>query len=217
MDELNHKSVVTYATLRHPRYGLTSADAKNINTECGEEIRKNNKKSVDVISDTEQKLITAFRLADIGNQNVIKFKRDYGGENKEVIYRLYNVVDRRVQPNIETAYAAQIVYKCDGNDILRKRLFIESVSIINTGTGSAQSFRPDGTPDDLHEYTGAPYLYSVNNSRQYFLLMDKLSEKFESRALAGYFLAGFNRSCRGKDRKRVKSCQHRAYEFGANN
>lgn len=111
LDELNHKSVVTYATLRHPRYGLTSTEANNINTECGEIVKKNDKKSVDTISDAEQKLISAFRVADVGNQNLIRFNRGYGGENKEVVYRLYNVVDRRVQPNIETTYAALVVFK----------------------------------------------------------------------------------------------------------
>lgn len=84
--------------------------------------------------------------------------------------------------------------------------------MVNINTGARESFTPEGTPDNLRNLTGAPYLYSINNSRQYFLLMDKISKKFESRALAGYFLAGFNRSCKGKGRKSNKLCQHKAYE-----
>lgn len=217
LDKLNHKSVVTYATLRHPRYALTSTEATAINTSCGEVIKTDETKSLSTISKTDQELIAAFNIAHIGgDSNIIQFTRDYGGPSREIVYKLYNVVDRRVEPQIETTYAAQIVYNCDEKDIFRKRMFIESVSILNRRTSEAQTFKPDGTPNDLIELTGAPYLYSVNNSRQYFLLMDKLSDKFESRAFAGYFLAGFNRSCRGTDR-RSEACQHSAYDHAPNN
>jgi hypothetical protein len=217
LDKLNHKSIVTYATLRHPRYAVTSKEASVINTKCGEKRKRDETKGVITISETDQELIAAFNLADIGgNNDLLKFTRDYGRAGQEIVYKLYNVVDRRVEPNIETTYAAQIIYNCDEQDIFRKRRFIESVSILNRRTGEPQTFKPDGTPNNLIEYTGATYLYSVNNSKQYFSLMDKLSDKFESRALAGYFLAEFNRSCRGTDR-RNETCQHSAYDIDFNN
>lgn len=215
LDKLNLKSVVTYATLRHPRYGVTSTEATEINTSCGDVIEKDRTKSLNSISKADQELIVAFNIAHIGNNNIIKFTKGYGGAGQEIVYRLYNVVDRRMEPNIETTYAAQIIFSCDEQGIFQKRKFIESVSILNRRTGEAQIFKPDGTPNNLIEVTGAPYLYSVNNSRQYFSLMEKLSDKFESRALAGYFLAGFNRSCRGTDR-RSEACQHSAYDLGSN-
>jgi len=216
LDKLNHKSIVTYATLRHPRYFVTSKEATVINTTCGEVINRDQTKSVSTISETDQELMAAFKLGDIGkNNNIIKFTRGYGGAGREIVYKLYNVVDRRVEPNIETTYAAQIVYNCDEKDIFQKCKFIESVSILNTRTGEPQTFKPEGTPNNLIEFTGAPYLYSVNNSKHYFSLMEKLSDKFESRALAGYFLAAFNRSCRGTDRK-IEDCQHPAYDHGSN-
>ncbi|MCO7191235.1 MULTISPECIES: hypothetical protein [unclassified Pseudoalteromonas] len=212
LEKLNHKSVVTYATLRHPRYGHTSTEAKSINTSCGQTIKRDDRKKVDNISQVDKTLIAAFGVATIGGGGNLQFKRGYGGPGKEVIYKLYDVVDRRMEPNTQTTYAAQIVYRCDESDIFEKRTFIESVALINTSTNSAYTFKSEGTPENLLDYTGAPYLYSVNNSRHYFQIMDKLSEQFESRALAGYFLAGFNRSCKGKYRKREKICQHSAYE-----
>lgn len=212
LDMLNLKSVVTYATLRHPRYGLTTSQSTAINTSCGEQIKKDELRTVDTLSNSDRELINAFRVATIGGGGNLQFNRGYGGKGKEVVFKLYNVTDRRSEPNIETSYAAQIVYRCDESDIFLKRTRIESLAIINTETNSTHTFKPEGTPEDLLAFTGAPYLYSVNNSRQYFQLMDKLSEQFESRALAGYFLAGFNRSCKGKHRKQEESCQHSAYE-----
>ncbi|ADZ92016.1 hypothetical protein [Marinomonas mediterranea] len=217
LEKLNHKSVVTYATLRHPRYGLTSSEAKAINTSCGQKIERDERKNFGTLSEADKALISAFGVAAIGGGGNLQFKRSYGGESKEVVYKVYDVVDRRIEPNIQTTYAAQIVYRCDESDIFAKRTFIESLAIINTTTNSTHTFKPEGTPENLLEYTGAPYMYSVNNSRHYFQIMDKLSEQFESRALAGYFLAGFNRSCKGKYRKREESCQHSAYEGSSNN
>lgn len=217
IEKLNRKSVVTYATLRHPRYGLTSSEAKAINTSCGKKITQDERKYVDNLSDTDEELISAFGIATVGAGGNLQFNRSYGGESKEVVYKIYDVVDRRIEPKTHTRYAAQIVYRCDESDIFAKRTFIDSVAIINMTTKSTYTLKPEGTPEDLFKYTGAPYMYSVNNSRHYFQIMDKLSEQFESRALAGYFLAGFNRSCNGKDRKREESCQHSAYEENSQN
>lgn len=211
LNTLNHKAIVTYASLKHPRYSLETFESQILGSPCGKPIPPN--KTVSEISDSDESIINALDLAEISadRRNII-FKKIYGGEDKEVVYRLYNLSDQRVDPPKPSKYAAQITYRCDSKSIMFDRTFIESVVLINVETESISSFDPLGTPDDLYEIIKAPYMYSVNSERHYFLLMDKLSKEFESRALAGFFLAGFNRSCSGADRKTEQKCQHSAYE-----
>jgi hypothetical protein len=212
LDELNQKSIVTYTGLKHPRYSVSSNESKKMNTTCGQKHIKGESKTLGPIDNTDKEIIDAFKLGSISlDKTVVNFSKSYGDNKKEVIYKSYDVIDNRQKTAIKTQYAAQLIYSCDEQGIFQTRNFIESVSFINSSTGEAQTFTPNGTPNDLHEKIGAPYLYSINNSRHYFALMDHLSTKFESRALAGYFLSGFNRSCRGTERKSIE-CQHKAYE-----
>lgn len=79
LDELNHKSVITFVTLKHPRYKLVTIETNNINTECGGVIKKDDlPRTIKNITEAEKKVITAFNLASIGNQNLVRFKKSYG-------------------------------------------------------------------------------------------------------------------------------------------
>ncbi|MBI9082224.1 MAG: hypothetical protein JEZ11_01420 [Desulfobacterales bacterium] len=213
LESLNTQAIVTFATLKHPRYTLSTSEATNLGSSCGEIITKGDQRVFQSLSKTDKKIIDAFAIAKTSNNDqLITFKKEFGGKNKEVVFKKYDVTDQRFQPHKTVSYVAQIIYHCDSTSILSKRTYIESVAIVNLHTGKSKSFTPLGTPDDLYDCIGAPYMYSVNSTRQYFLLMNKLSEHFESRALAGFFLSEFNRSCKGKFRKTKAKCQHLSYE-----
>jgi len=79
---------------------------------------------------------------------------------------------------------------------------------------TTQLLEPWSTPENLsNNVLGAyPYMWSVNTTDQYFDLMARLSEKFGDRALAGFFLSEFNRSCKKKDRKNKEICNSHNYK-----
>tara|TARA_R110002073_G_scaffold87651_1_gene208118 strand:- start:586 stop:1752 length:1167 start_codon:yes stop_codon:yes gene_type:complete len=211
LEGLNKRSVVTFATLTHPQYSVVESDSFAFNTTCGEGVVANSERDIVDYLDADIAVVSAFDLGQYVRQNSkFKFSKSYGDVSKEVVYKLYTVTDRRSSPAQTDQYAAQIVYRCNQANILRPRIFIESVSMKNIQTDESFFFTPEGTPDNLFQFTGAPYLYSINSSEQYFLLMDILSRKISSRALAGYFISAFNRTCRGRDRNKAE-CQHDSY------
>ena len=209
LERLNRISIVTRASLRHPRYIIEQESSDVLNTVCGEvkevgEYLRN-------LPGKDVRIVEIAGLGEVNSENELRLSFEHGEIDKEIEYNIYEVTDQRVDPPVTTTYVSQIKYACDGsNPIAREREYIESVVFWNGATGASEIFSPEGTPPDLKRYTGVPYLYSVNNSQHYFDLMDRLSDKIETRALAGYFISAFNRSCRGEDRKNT-SCQHAAY------
>ncbi len=214
LDKLNNRAVVTYATLPHPRYTLKVIETDAANTKCGEKLLVGKERVVKgSLSEAEREVIEGFGLAQITNDGKqLHFAKSYGSDTTDVEFSLFKVTERiNGQPSTKT-FLAQKIYRCDPNSILNERVFIESVTILNVDRDMSTKFTPFGTPDDLYKFIGAPYMYSVNNSNQYFKLMDKLAEQFENRALAGFFLSVFNRSCKGKHRKTEPKCKHNAYD-----
>ena len=88
-------------------------------------------------------IIEAFGLAQIiQNGSMLRFSKNFGGPNKEVVYKQFEVTDQRSEPHNTVFYGAQIVYRCDQSSILSKRTYIESVTTVNLETGSSKSFDP---------------------------------------------------------------------------
>ena len=231
LDKLNKEAIVTYANLPHPQYDYNSKETiSGINTSCGQIIRDGDTSIIrSPISKEEEILIDVLKIGSIVNERQrLNFEKEYGNQDQEIVYKIYSVVDRWAEPNAKTTYyAAEIIYNCD-QELGREKKYIELVKIDEIGTnkigtnkietnkiGTSKKYRlmPYGTPSDLIGYIGEPYLYSVNNPDQYFSLMKKLSDQFESRALVSYFLTEFNRSCKSKFRNTKKKCQYSADEI----
>jgi hypothetical protein len=86
---------------------------------------------------------------------------------------------------------------------------VDITSLENGKTYDALSYEDFKTPEKL---VGSPYLFSVNTYQQYTDLMIRLGDIFGDRALAGLFLAEFNRSCSSSMRKK-ELCSSYSYSI----
>ncbi len=216
LNEWNKEGKITFADQAQPRLEVTQSEGKYFNLECGMSRESNEElKGVDEneIQNDDEIINKIYDIANIvQTQNkdfIVTFNRPYGGTDTMYKYRIYKV--KNLQQDTERKYAAQIVYECEvsGNSVNLKR--ITEVSLKYAENSNAIMLKPEGTPDNLKKWTGSPhYLYSVNNTEQYFALMSKLGDMFSNRAEAGFFLSEFNRSCRSKHRKK-KNCTHHDY------
>lgn len=213
LDTLNLQGITTFATLKHPRYKFKTIESTELRTSCGDMIEKGKKIPIESLSDTDKRIIDAFSLAiKPPNEKILIFQKSFGGENKEIVYKEYEVTDQRSETYTKFFYVAQVIFRCNQQSILDKRIFIESVTMVRLDTNYSHELTPLGTPDNLYQYIGAPYMYSVNSSRHYFSLINKLSEQFGDRALAGFFFSEFNGSCKSQYRIAQDECQHNLYE-----
>ena len=208
LEQLNKKAIVTYASLPHPRYRVIKRKSLNLNTQCGKKIELNQEIPLDTIADVDRLIIDSLNLAHIRKNDdglfIIKFEKEYGGEGKEIEYRVYEAFDQREKPERKETYIAQITYLCK-DEVIDIRDRIEKVVLIMKETLQPIVLDTCSTPKDLSKHTQAPYLFSINNETHYFQIMDYLGRKFSNRAIAGYFLAEFNRSCKGSVRKTTKN------------
>ena len=155
------------------------------------------------------------RIADLQEDSEeeayrLTFNRSYGEKNRAYQFRVYKISDHQL--NEDKKYVAQIIYKCETMGTVMRMHRILSVTLSNQD-GSGISLDPIATPEGLRDWTNTPhYLYSVNNARQYFDLMDRLGELFPNRAEAGYFLSEFNRSCSSRYRSSDHCSRHQYRE-----
>lgn len=205
LSRLIKKSIVTYAPEQHPRYSHDVIELNDINTKCGKKIKKNEPIKISITENSKFALET-LNVAEVGGVDFISYINDLGGDDKSVKFKIYKVYDKHSTPIKETIYTAKITYVCTNNNLE----YIESVLLYDTNAEKTLFFTREGTPTNLREFTKSPYLYSVNNAEQHFDLLEILSDEFEDRSLAGYFLAGFNRSCKSEHRNN-KACGHNSY------
>jgi hypothetical protein len=164
--------------------------------------------------------------------------KPYGGNGKAFSHHIYRIWDGWEKRGF--FLAARIQYKCyeqdpifipqvhliriydkgdtDLNETYRFPLpdhtLVEIKYDKEKRRSTTQLLKAWNTPENLcNQVLGAyPYMWSVNTTDQYFNLMAKLSEKFGDRALAGFFLSEFNRSCKKADRKNESLCNAHSYK-----
>ena len=216
--DLEAEAVVTDAARKLPR--LTVAREKPLlpSLDCGEtkkvgdtvKMETVDSEGADAISPAERTVFELFDLgtiAEAGGEYTVTFKKAYGDENQAHEFRVYSVTDNELSKT--AMFAAQLVLECGGTAPAWSRDLIKSVTMFDDSP-TRYDFSSFGAKPGLTQFTGAPYLWSVNNERQYRDLMAKLSGILGNRALAGFFLSEFNRSCRGSDRQK-KECQEIEY------
>lgn len=216
LDDLNKSAIITRATLRHPRLTVKRTIARLVATQCGEQLSA----GIKIINTTDVNGVDQFTGADkvvfdmldignvrkVGKEYRISYKKTFGNPNQEYEFRVYKIVDHQDNDR-KTVYVTQIVYNCEVSGTVSKRKSIISVEMLSK-TEDNITLDMKTTPQDLKKYIGHPYLYSVNTSSQYFDWMLNIGSKFANRALAGYFLSEFNRSCKSHHRRKNYCSSH---------
>lgn len=110
--------------------------------------------------------------------------------------------------------AAAFKYECrtgDLGDVTRS--YIELVTIGSSRRTDTVEITIDefGTPKDLLDLTGSPYMISINKPSHFTRALEILSRKIEDRTLAGYAITELNRSCGSSARSNDGRCL--SYEY----
>jgi len=211
LDEFIENGVVTRTDRRHPKYTITKVKSKSLNTKCSEIVSKGTSRKIGGSIDIEIPILRAFGIGvsgGAGAETNINITTSYGQNGHEYIFYTYRISDNDTHETKE--FVAQIDYECQKGPLISPRNLISRVDMKDVTNDVVYSllFSDYGASKELKQYTGAPYLYSVNSYRQYIDLMERLGGVFSDRTIAGYFLSEFNRSCRSRDRSRDLCSAH---------
>lgn len=208
LNGLTDRGIVTRADQQHPRYSISKLESTVLSTECGDTVTENTTRSIGANISVTLGILSAFGIgvrAETDDSVIIS--RSYGSNNTKISFFEYTIVDESETPS-ESKYVSQVIYECESDGIIRPLTRINRVDIMEAESGWSESLSFDdfNTKDGLTEYTGGPYLFSVNSYDQYTETMDRLGRIFRDRTLAGYFLSEFNRSC-GSQYRNLGNCK----------
>jgi len=211
LEEFIENGVVTRTDRRHPKYTITKVKSKSLNTKCSEVVSKGTNKKIGGSIDIEIPFLKAFGIGvsgGVGAETNINITTSYGEIGHEYSFYTYRISDNDTHETRN--FVAQIDYECQKGPLISPRTIISRVDMKDITNDIVYSllFSDYGVSKELKQYTGSPYLYSVNTYRQYIDLMERLGGVFSDRTIAGYFLSEFNRSCRSKDRGRDLCSNH---------
>jgi len=205
LDGLIRRGVVTRADLSHPKYNISRTDLPHLKVKCGvicESAPIPYRGTQIELADSVLKIFNLGKIDRGTSIPQILFNSNIGEEDKSISFRVYRIKNRRT--NDIFTLAAMIINLCQerpGGVLREERIeFIEFRDEIN-GRRYELDFEDYNSSDTLMDKINPPYLFSVNSYDQYTELIDRLGQVFQDRALAGYFLSEFNRSCRSEDRK----------------
>jgi len=120
------------------------------------------------------------------------------------LFFVYDLTNTRTEHTVQLV--TQVIYECKITGLVEDLKKIESV--VFPGKEYDDLIYADFGMADVSNYVSGPYLFSVNNYRQYIEVMERLGHIFRDRALAGYFFSEFNRSCRSVNRKEAICMDH---------
>jgi hypothetical protein len=204
IDTLTTRGFITRADRRHPKYMIVRREAKTAETKCNEERDRNQLVPLKGDPEVEHLAIEAWQLGSVGDTNLLKLSQDYGGKQTKYSFFVYDVENTRTGE--KSRFVSQVIFACKKSGTVEELLYIADVYLkdISGGRMYPLSYKDHDTPTDLLKYTEAPYLFSVNSYKQYSELIENLGVTFDDRALAGYFLSEYNRSCASRYRENCK-------------
>lgn len=210
---------ITRADDPTPRYKIEKTKSTALTTECGEVKVEN---SISDILDGERstaRILKQIPLASVfpGGQK-IRFLRAFGEENYMYNFYLYTIEDQAQEPgSARRSFYVSAAFKihCRRNSLgTTQMLYIDTVNFVSDQQPNEGELISDyqqkeveftidefGTPKNLIEKTGAPYMISINNESHFNRALEIISLKIADRTLAGYILSEINRSCRSSERK----------------
>ncbi len=211
LENLTRSGFVTRADFPQPKYSIERTEGQISSTECGERRERGEERALGAGVELEISIFKIFGIgAEASVRRTVNITKAYGGANKKYSFFVYKI--RHNRTNNDFILVGQVIYTCEAGGLVQPLTRIERVDLKDPKLGRTYSlsFNTFQTPNDLLQYTGLPYLFSVNSYNHYTALMDRLGAIFEDRALAGFFLSEFNRSCRSRDRVRSK-CHNYSY------
>lgn len=186
---------------RQPAIDAEASAIPELALACGERHQAGDRLSPDTAVATT--VVGGFDDYRVAN-DTIHVDETVGGAGESVAYRHYDVRLTDHAPERAT-WLTRVTYECrDG-----RRTRITEVAMRNPEEDIDFAMLPRPGALDQHpitQYTNAPYLFSINDPQSFHNLLRQLSERFSSPELAAYFIAEFNRSCRGRYRHDDHDC-----------
>lgn len=210
-----NEGLITRTDHLHPRYDITKKKLNSISVTCNKELSGDVQIDGDDFDDVHF-IAESFDLGSFNDDNdqLKIFDRDgYGGKGKKIDFYIYKVRDKSLGQNFKVA--SVFTTKCVKNNFQKaKSLYHESVVFKSSRKSDPIEFTiaEFGTPIDLRDKTGAPYLISINDYSHFEAIMKKLSKRIDDRTLAGYALTELNVSC-GFSYRRDGASDCRSYSY----
>lgn len=200
LENLTKRGIITRADLHHPNYSITKFELHTLNTKCDEILEAKSKRTASREEQIQELDKLALKSFNIGKMTKgpslpqIEFKDKYGESDKKYSFTAYHIKNKRTQE--EFNLIALVVFNCKKQGIRKEPVQIEYVKIINPENDRTYelSFEDFKMPETVRKLLPGPFFFSVNSYDQYIDLLDRLSEIFDDRSLAGYFLSEYNRS-----------------------
>ncbi|MBQ4845548.1 hypothetical protein [Pseudoalteromonas sp. MMG005] len=208
LKKLNDEGSITFSNEQHPKYTIEVSKNFKASKKCGDIYNYGESKTFGrKLALWEKELIVQ---AGIGTVTVdglrINFERLVGNKEELHYFRTYKITDN--DSGQTYSLVAQIQYACKldgGLTVLQK---IKNVNLIQEGEIEYNLSDFDVALELSNELQTPDYLWSINTRVHYFELLKRLSETLKNRALAGYFLSEFNRSCPSNLRGSLKCRKH---------
>lgn len=196
--------VITRTDRHHPKYIIEQKEVETLGTKCGEVVESGKTFALRDDGSLEKLILEKFGFGEVvgGDQlKEVRYTRFLGEKGKKISFYIYDVFEPVADK--KSNYIAGVVYSCDTSAIGKTPIRIDNVEIYGpNGEKWTLAFADFKSPDELIELINSPYLLSVNFYSHYFNLIERLSDKFGDRTLAGYFLCEFNRSLPSKHRRK---------------
>ena len=211
LNELKQRGQITRVDDSHPRYRVEKQRVPALATTCGE-IRRPGE-FYPLTSDAHRATVAVLerlKVAEVDRDRV-KVITEYGSPDRVYEFFRYRIEDHQEPEGAPERFfnvAAGFRYACLTGDLGGvTRTYIEIVTLSSSRRTESVEIRIDefGTPKDLRELTGSPYMISINKPSHFSRALEILSRKIEDRTLAGYAITELNRSCRSSERANPKS------------
>lgn len=214
LNDLIRRGIVTRTDLPHPKYSISRVDLPYLKIDCGEVYESISRPYKGDQPELADSILRALNIGKIDRGSVtpkIKYDTKIGEPGKSTSFRCYRIENKRTGESF--SLATMITYLCRKRGPRDREERIDFVEFRDPISGRQYDLDFDNysSSDTLMDKITPPYLFSVNSYDQYSDLIDRLGQVFQDRALAGYFLAEFNRSCTS-DCRNQPCCKGHSYE-----
>lgn len=220
LERLIESGLVTDLNQLLPSYHIEKLRLSMLDTDCGE-VRAQGDHLPVFASDSAARRVSEMLQLGVLDDTGLRMQTDYGAEGYQHSFYLYRVTPTTASAGSPFEVAMEYITKCKYADAMSSTtLFIEharysdSRNLFNNEPLvidiPAHLFR---TPENLHAYTGAAYMISINKPEHFERAMEILTGKIGDRSLVGYVLTELNRSCRSDMRVPFSGSACRVYDY----
>lgn len=210
LTRLNETGQITFSDRTHPRFNVQKSEDLELYSQCGKVTLSGQQLGNKTLTELDKEIIDSVKIGTVaGNNLTITLTRTVGEAGKILKFRKYSIENNEDDTKFDLY--AQIQYSCTDTGGITSLHKMDNVVFFDSA-GNHFKLEGFGTNANLKSLLGSPnYLWSINNRTQYFSLLERISPSFRDRALAGYFLAEFNRSCPSEHRTKATLCNSYNY------